>query len=489
MKTNVRSRVAPAIAGARPGQMTMAMQAMPQVTGPKVLRIGLIQAGRVVEERLIKQRTHVTIGSAHANTFVVSGPDAPESMCLFELVAGEYVLNVTDAMTGRVALPTGVTELAQARASGVAKRVGARSQLRLGDEARGKVVLGEATLLFQFVAPPPVQARPQLPLAVRGGPTGPVDWGFTTIASFSFLFHFGFAGAVNGDWFDPTVDEQAEVATFIGSIRDRPAPLAPESKPIDVKDDPAPKDHPERNAKPGPKNAPSGPTKPGPSPNAPHGPSPREVSRPSNEQIADLLSKQADDLTVAMLTVDDRGGATRTTLRPGMTVATDAVDKTATDTMGISTSPLTLKGQANNAPSVPGAPPGDSLWRGGPKTTPPTTIAMPVPEGPKVPTPLPQPDPSVVGAVPGADAVVRQNKWRFRACYQAALRVDPDAGGAVSVTATINAEGKVIAARGSGGSPTTLASCIAGSFYQMTFPAPDGGSATLTVNAVFAARK
>ena len=32
----------------RPGQMTAVMRAMPQVTGPKVLRIGVVQNGKVV---------------------------------------------------------------------------------------------------------------------------------------------------------------------------------------------------------------------------------------------------------------------------------------------------------------------------------------------------------------------------------------------------------------------------------------------------------
>jgi hypothetical protein len=42
--------------------MTAVMRAMPQVTGPKVLRIGLVQNGRIIEERIIKQRTSVTVG-------------------------------------------------------------------------------------------------------------------------------------------------------------------------------------------------------------------------------------------------------------------------------------------------------------------------------------------------------------------------------------------------------------------------------------------
>ena len=55
----------------RPGQMTAVMRAMATATGPKVLRIGLVQSGRVVEERIIKQRTTVTVGSNERATFVI----------------------------------------------------------------------------------------------------------------------------------------------------------------------------------------------------------------------------------------------------------------------------------------------------------------------------------------------------------------------------------------------------------------------------------
>ena len=69
---------------ARPGQMTAVMRAMPQVTGPKVLRIGLVQGGKVIEERVIKQRTHVTIGPSEKSMFVIPSKNIPPSFRLFE---------------------------------------------------------------------------------------------------------------------------------------------------------------------------------------------------------------------------------------------------------------------------------------------------------------------------------------------------------------------------------------------------------------------
>jgi hypothetical protein len=47
----------------RPGAMTMAMQAVKTVQGPKVLRIGVIQGGKIIEERIIRNRDSVSVGT------------------------------------------------------------------------------------------------------------------------------------------------------------------------------------------------------------------------------------------------------------------------------------------------------------------------------------------------------------------------------------------------------------------------------------------
>src|SRR5882762_3748119 len=150
----------------RPGQMTALMRAVAQQAGPKVLRIGLVQGGRVIEERIIKQRTSVTVGTSEKSMFVIPSQAAGAQFKLFELVGSDYYLNFLDGMKGRVALATGISDIEGLR--GQARRVGNAYQVRLTEEARGKVVIGETTFLFQFVAPPPPQPRPQLPLSVKG---------------------------------------------------------------------------------------------------------------------------------------------------------------------------------------------------------------------------------------------------------------------------------------------------------------------------------
>src|SRR5262249_28722903 len=189
-------------------------------TGPKVLRIGLVQGGKVIEERVIKQRTHVTIGPSEKSMFVVPSQAVPPSFRLFELIGNEYHLNFLDGMTGRIALATGISDLAGLR--GQAKRSQSQQgayQVRLTEDSRGKVVVGETTFLFQFVAPPPVQPKPQLPVSVKGGLSSQIDWTSTIIAAFSFLFHFGMVWAIYSDWMDPVVDDEVNIAGLIDSVK------------------------------------------------------------------------------------------------------------------------------------------------------------------------------------------------------------------------------------------------------------------------------
>jgi hypothetical protein len=86
---------------ARPGQMTAVMRAVAP-TGPKVLRIGLVQAGRVLEERIIKTRLDVTVGPSEKCMFVISSQNVPANFRLFELVNNEYYLTFLEGMTGRI---------------------------------------------------------------------------------------------------------------------------------------------------------------------------------------------------------------------------------------------------------------------------------------------------------------------------------------------------------------------------------------------------
>nr|UXE44733.1 hypothetical protein Hi04_10k_c3120_00035 [uncultured bacterium] len=231
----------------RPGQMTAVMRAV-AATGPKVLRIGVVQGGRVTEERIIKQRVHVTVGPNEKNLFVVGSGNLPPTFRLFELVGNDYHLNFLDGMSGRVALPTGISDLNVLRGQARRTPQGAY-QVRLTEDSRGKVVIGDLTFLFQFVAPPPVQPKPQLPVAVLRGASG-IDWNTTMIAALSFLIHFLALGSIYSDWLDPVIDDEVSVANLIDSLKSLPAPPPlEEPKPDDAEKTPEPtKEEPQKTA-------------------------------------------------------------------------------------------------------------------------------------------------------------------------------------------------------------------------------------------------
>ena len=168
---------------------------------PKILRIGIIQGGRIVEERLVRKRENITVGQSAKNMFVVLSDALPRNWLLFEVSGNQYVAHFSDGMDARIAVGNEIISLAQLKQTGKIQKRGASWVLPLDERSRGKITLADMTILFQFVTPPPPQPRPQLPASVRGSALSDVDWFFTTIAAVSFLFHLIFVIYLrNVDW-------------------------------------------------------------------------------------------------------------------------------------------------------------------------------------------------------------------------------------------------------------------------------------------------
>jgi hypothetical protein len=159
----------------------------------KVLRIGIIQAGKIVEERLLRKRAKVTIGLSSKNMFVLPVGNL-RSHTLFDLVGHGYELAFTGTMDGRVAVEGEALDLAGLKQKGLARARGDEFRVPLGDSSRGKVVLGDVTVLFQFVVPPPIPAPPKLPAVARGGWIKSIDWIYTAIVFAIATVEFGMVG-------------------------------------------------------------------------------------------------------------------------------------------------------------------------------------------------------------------------------------------------------------------------------------------------------
>ncbi len=455
---------------ARPGQMTAVMRAV-AATGPKVLRIGLVQAGRVVEERIIKQRGHVTVGPSEKSMFVVASTNMPPNFRLFELVGNEYCLNFLDGMTGRIALPTGISDLAMLRGQARRTPQGAY-QIRLTEDSRGKVVVGDTTFLFQFVAPPPIQPKPQLPVSVTRGATS-IDWATTMIAAFSFLLHFLAIGAIYSDWLDPIVDEEVSMASLVDSVKSLPPP-----PPIEQKADNA-----DQNADKADKaEKKDTPTKAAPKDNG------KATGGKMTQQQAAALNNKLDQLEMATLgALASDGPATAGVLR-NSEVATSALDQAAASGAGVGASTGDLHLGGGGGAIRPGMAGGGLSGIG-------TTGKTSGTEGTGKVTKVAGPHGSASvggaavsgGTVSNASRVVAGMRAGFRACYNRGLAQNPDSQGSIRLTIRVGPGGEVqgVSASSSGSLPGSVVGCVRSRASAAQFAPPEGGSAVVVVPVTF----
>ncbi len=199
---------------------------------PKILRIGIIQGGRIVEERLVRKRENITIGQSAKNMFVVPSDALPRNWLLFEASGSQYVAHFSDGMDARIAVGNEIISLSQLKQTGKIQKKGTSWPLPLDERSRGKISLADMTILFQFVTPPPPQPRPQLPASVRGSALTGVDWFFTTIAAISFLLHLILIIYLrNVDW-PRKPDIEAIPDRFVQMVVKKPEEKKPEEKKV-----------------------------------------------------------------------------------------------------------------------------------------------------------------------------------------------------------------------------------------------------------------
>jgi hypothetical protein len=134
----------------------------------KILRIGIVQGGRIIEERLLRHKEAITIGQAPKNKFMIPSPRVPITYTLIDVKGGRYILCFEKGMLGKILVDEEILDLKSIAKRRLAERKDAKFRFPLSDESRGKIVLGDVTLLFQFVTPPPEVPRLQLPAEAKG---------------------------------------------------------------------------------------------------------------------------------------------------------------------------------------------------------------------------------------------------------------------------------------------------------------------------------
>lgn len=490
----------PHSASGRPGRMTAVMRAVSQTAGPKILRIGVVQGGKVIDERLIKQRVSVTIGPSEKAMFVVPTRKIPPNFRLFELIGTDYYLNYIDGMTGRVALKTGISDLATLKTQAKTVTAGGVTfnRVRLTEDARGKVEVGETKFLFQFVVPPPVQPKPQLPVSVQKGMAGDIDWFTTIVASFSFLIHFFFVALVYSDWMDPIVDDDYALVRLQERAKNIPTPPAPDVAKAPETDSTAASTSDAKEEGPQKATAAKATGKGTGKAQGDTGKASTGGNSAENDAKAAELAATLAEFDVQTLGAMG-GGVAVEGVMGSSDVPTGLLDEAGRSAMGSGTGgPDGLKLAGNGTRSV--GPPGQggtgSLkdigkegaadGPGGGAESAGTAKAVKGPTG----------NVSVGGAgvaggaVSNASSVVARMKGRFRACYNSGLQSNPELQGSVMLVAKIGPNGGVQGVGGGGGALGPIVGCLKGVVASGGFSPPDNGvGATVSIPITFILQK
>lgn len=456
----------------------------------KILRIGLIQNGKIVEERLIRSRDDVLVGQDfNKNDLVVPVSDLPESFPVFEIKGDRYVLNFNDSMNGRISAGGEVKSVEEFRRSGKAKKTDKGYAIPLSPSSRGRIQIGDVTLLFQFVTPPPERPQPVLPASMRGGWIKSLDPMLVLVLGMSALLQIGFVVWVESqEWPMPEDVKQSTLDRFVD--------LDEEDLKKDNEEEPEPEET-KGEAEPKEKEAePEEPSEPEEEPEEEEM-SPEEEAKKEAErqrQMAEEVKNKTIVGELGHLSKDDGSVADVLAKGAGKKSMEDAFEGSegVTSGSGAEKSGIKTSGSSDAEGSGEAAGIGDlGKAEGARKAQKGVETGEKKEEQVQASVDLKQPaDQGGRGSLDSSSIrdVIQRYQGRIQRCYERQLKKDSSAGGKVVVSFEIGRAGRVTSASSAtdtvGGG---VGSCVANVISGLRFPRPDGGSVMVNKSFVFEA--
>ncbi len=471
-----------------PGAMTAAMSARRAATElPRALRLGVMEDGQL-HEQLFRTAGPVRIGRTERATVTLPLADLPEEMEVFTAMGSRWFLCVGPAMDGRVSIRGAITPVAALRGlPGVVVR-GDAVLVPLDDDSRGKLTVGAITLLFQFVVPPPIMPKPQLPATLRASLGRNLDWRYNACVAALLTCAAGALGWVEYGW-DPDVETDATLADYVArrvqmdpSAVDNPEPVVPPEGAAD--------------APPNGDTATRSPTNNRPSVSRPSVSRPN-VTDPTHTATAALAAAdravaaagRGFDATFAPLTGMTRGPRAASDLLANNTLMEGTAEDLA-HTHGITSQRPGVLAHNGNPTSL--RIPGDQRLGRTDLTTPrgegPTSGNLREPTGPRtvlVSAPdAPEPTGTCEGDPQSVSRVFRQGLSGLRSCYERAVRNDPTLAGRMTLRFTVGESGRVSRANASG-LGEAVEGCATQTLRRLVFAPATCGSADYEFSVSF----
>ena len=485
-------------------------------TEQKILRVGVLQSGKIVEERLLRKREAVTIGTSPKNTFYLPTSKLPQQITLLDIRNEKYLLGLRTDVDGKVSIGDQLRTLEELQASqgAIVGKDGVKF-VPLDEKARGKLVLGDITVLFQFVTPPPISAKPTLPAGARGGFAGRLrsEWAFLTAVIASIAIQ---AGVIAASYVihptkarPPKKDYLAQLKIDVDFEKDKPKEAVEEPEKPKELEEPSPEDivdAPPTVNEPPPPEIPrqrEPEKRPNPLVAKANSPTPRDPGRAQPpkgaEEIAKRRSAVVDKTVLKALMGSGEAGPGDVGINQG------AAAKYATAFEYDGKNPTAMNAPEEKA--FGGGPAAGEGGAGGPKAQTITAEerkqagigqALKTDVVAKVPTKAPTEKKVEAkinlagGAKKGGglgkldtaqvSSVFKRRATAFRACYESRLQDKPSLAGKIVIRFTIGGAGRVtnidVASNTTG--DTAVGACIVEKVRGMKFDKPENGDVSFT---------
>ncbi len=467
---------------------------MSKQSDQKILRIGLVQNGKIVEERLMRSRTDVNVGQDfNKNDLVVPTGDLPETFPLFEVRDGRYLLNFTDKMQGRISAHGEVKGLEEFRRQGKAKKSEGRYSIRLSPSSRGRVQIGDATLLFQFVTPPPKRPQPVLPASMRGGWIKGLDRILVAVIALSAVLQAGFVIWVETqEWPEPKNLDQKALDRFVEVEKHEEEPEKPEPKKKKKKSDETKAVQEKAKAEPEPKAESDSQDQ------EEEESSPEEQAKKESERQRQMAKEVKNKTIIGELghMSKDGEGSVADVLEEG--AGKKSMDEAFEDSEGVTAGSGAEKSGLKTSGSSDADGSGEASGIGElDKTSGAEEASEGVETGEKkeeeveanvdLKTPEEQAGTGTLDSSSVRDTISRYSS-RIQRCYERQLKVNSNASGKVIVNFTVGRAGRVTQSKSTtdsvGGG---VGSCVAQVIKGLRFPRPKGGEVMINKTFVFEA--
>ncbi len=445
---------------------------MSQKPERKILRVGLIRKGVVLKEQLLLQREPVTIGVDERCTFHIPIEGLPPRYPLFKVVNGKYVLQFSERMTGKVNVGDQFLDFTTIIDKQISQPSGRLHLLHLDESYRGKIEVGDMTLLFQFIAPPPPRMKAQLPAAFRRSIWDSLDWPFVDALLASLVLLGGGMRYITTREYPKREVKLTDLSARFTSVIIKPKPpeLPPEvEKPTDEKEDPnkVAESDAAKDKEPLPDDTPENKERR------------REIltARVQRKTLLGFLAVGGDGPSSGLV-----GELSGEAARVSMAEAFNGAGLAMADASS-------LRRRAAAGDSEGGTiDVDDSRLVGGERKV--VTTGRKVEKRPTGKLKMSAPSEAIgTGTLSRADIekTVTRRAGALKSCYESELKKDNTLKGKIEVQFTIQPSGRVSTARVTANTmnSTAVGSCIVAQIQRWRFPQPSGGDVTIKYPFVF----